>query len=93
MANIPKIPNNFVIFGAIAAAALVVPGVVGALTFQEAYATHNDRHLSQAIGEVEQRARGGLAAVNANVQANVGVNVEDTQIAACVIVSECDPRN
>lgn len=55
-----KIPNKLVIFGAIAAAALAVPSVLGALTFQEAYATHNDRHLNQAIGQVEQNARGGL---------------------------------
>jgi hypothetical protein len=85
MANIP---NRLVIFGAVAAAALVVPGALGALTFQEAYANHQN----QAIDRVEQTARGAIAA-NVNVGANVAANVEDNQVAACVLVNDCEPEN
>lgn len=85
MANIPKIPNNFVIFGAIAAAALVIPGTLGPLLFQEAQA---QRGQDQAIGRVQQTAEGVVAA-NVNVGANVAVDVSENNVAACVIVSEC----
>lgn len=80
MANIPKIPNNFVIFGAIAAAALVIPGTLGPLLFQEAQAD-----LDLAQDRVEQTAEGVVAA---NVNAQVGVEVSDNQVAVCV-VAEC----
>ena len=80
-----KVPNKLVIFGAIAAAALVVPGVLAPLMFDEAYAHHRDVH--QEVGP--QRAVGVVAAnVGANV--NADVNVEDNEVAACVIVGECD---
>jgi hypothetical protein len=80
-----NIPNKLVIFGAVAAAALVVPGVVGALTFQQAYADHQ----TQAIDRVEQNAR-GLVNVQANVQAQVQANVEDNEVAVCAVIAECD---
>lgn len=80
-----KIPNTLVILGAVAAAVLVVPGVLGPLMFEEAYAHHRDVH--QEVGP--QRAVGVVAAnVGANV--NADVNVEDNEVAACVIVGECD---
>ena len=82
-----KVPNTLVLFGAIAAAALVIPGVLGPLGFQQADAA---RDQSQAIERVQQNAAAGVAAVNANVAANVGVNVEDNEVAACAIIAECD---
>jgi hypothetical protein len=86
MANIP---NKLVLFGAVAAAALAVPSLLSPLMFEQAYANHR----SQAIEEVDQVAVGGLAAVNANIGANANVEVEDNQVAACVIVDRCDPQN
>jgi hypothetical protein len=82
-----KVPKKLLIFGAVFAAALVIPGVLGPLGFQQAEAA---RDQSQAIDRVEQNAAAGVAAVNANVAANVGVNVEDNEVAACAIIAECD---
>ena len=81
-----KLQNTLVIFGAITAAALVVPGLLGPLALQEAQAQR------QAIDSV-QRAVGGLVAANVGVNANVAVDVSDNQVAACVIVEDCRPRN
>lgn len=80
-----KISNKLLLFGAVTAAALVVPGVLGSLVFQEAQAQSG---VEQAIDQVGTAT--GAIAVNANVGANVGVNVEDNEVAACVIVGECD---
>jgi hypothetical protein len=66
-----KIPNKFVIFGAVAAAALVVPGVLGPLMFQEAHAAHREGHervgAEQSIGQAI-----GAGVVNAQVGVQVG---------------------
>ena len=80
-----KLSNKFVLFGVVAAAALAVPGVLGPLMFEEAYAHHRDVH--QEVGP--QRAVGVVAAnVGANV--NADVNVEDNEVAACVLTGECN---
>ena len=84
-----NIPNKFVLLGAVAAAALAVPSLLSPLMFEQAYADHR----SQAIGNVDQTAVGGLAAVNANLGVNANVEVEDNQVAACVIVNECNPQH
>jgi len=79
-----KIPNKLVIFGAVAAAALVVPGVLGPLMFQEAYADHRTGHRQTGI----QNAAGVVAA-NVGVQAQVGL--ENNDIANCLVVTgECE---
>ena len=77
-----KIPNKLVLFGAIAAAALVVPGVLGPLMFQEAEATHRQGHSDNSQNAVN---RAGDTLVN--VQANVQANVND--VTACIIVEDC----
>lgn len=75
-----KLPNRFVMLGAIAAAALAVPGLLGPLTFEQAYAQSNEQS-ARAL----QVAQGGL--VNANVAVPANVNVQDVNVAvvACVI--------
>jgi hypothetical protein len=80
-----KIPNKLVIFGAVAAAALAVPGVLGPLMFEEAYAHHRDVHQ-----EVGPQNAVGVVAANVGANVNADVNVEDNEVAACVIVGECD---
>jgi hypothetical protein len=80
-----KLPNKLVVLGAVAAAVLVVPGVLGPLMFEEAYAHHRDVH--QEVGD--QRAVGVVAAnVGANVNADVAI--EENEVTACVLVGECD---
>ena len=74
-----KIQNKFVIFGAIAAAALAVPGVLGPLTFEEAYATHNEQS-----NRASQEARNNVLNVQAIVQANVDVR----DVNVCVITQD-----
>ena len=76
-----KIPNKLVIFGAVAAAALVVPGVLGPLAFQEAEAARDQRN------EATQTARENLVNVQAQVQANVDADVRNNNV--CVIVETC----
>lgn len=77
-----KLQNRFVVFGAIAAAALAVPGVLGPLTFEEAYAQ-------------EARANNKATANLVNVQAAVAVNdvVEDSlnnnDVTVCVAANNC----
>lgn len=79
-----KIPNKLVIFGAVAAAALAVPGVLGPLMFEEAYANHRDTH--QNVGP--QTAVGVVAAnVGANIAADVAI--ENNDVTACVLTGEC----
>jgi hypothetical protein len=76
-----KSPNRLLIFGAVAAAALVVPGLLGGpLGFQQA-----DAAKDQRIDAV-QTAEGVVAA---NVNANVGVDVSNNEVTACVIVKNC----
>jgi hypothetical protein len=77
MVNLPK---KFVIFGAVAVAALVVPGLAGPLMFEEAYAVSN-REQSQ---NANQNADDNVL----NVQAVVQANVQDVNV--CVIVEDCD---
>ena len=79
-----NIPNKFVIFGAVAAAALAVPGLVGPLMFDEAYAA--DDQSNNAI----QKAKGNV--INAQVALGANVAVEDTNVAACIVVSTCNPQ-
>ena len=76
-----KIQNKFVIFGAIAAAALAVPGLLGPLMFQEAEAARDQRNTA-----IQNAA--GLVALNANVQANV--DVSKNAVAVCVITEDCE---
>lgn len=78
-----KIPNKFVLFGAVAVAALVVPGLGGPLMFDQAYAQASDRE--QSI-HATQTATENL--VNAQVALGVNANVEDVNV--CVIVDDCD---
>ena len=78
-----NIPNKFVIFGAAAAAALVVPGVLGPL-FQEAAAAPDQSNRGT------QNAIAGIAALNLGVQANANVEVEDNEVAACAVIAACD---
>ena len=84
-----KIPNKLVIFGAVAAAALAVPGVLGPLMFEEAYADHRGRDVNQETGP---QFATGVVALNAAANANdvVDVKVQDNEVAACVIVGDCD---
>jgi predicted small lipoprotein YifL len=76
-----KIPNKLVIFGAVAAAALVGPGLAGPLMFDEAYAQASPREQSN---RASQTADDTLI----NVQAAVQANIDDVNV--CVIVEECD---
>ncbi len=82
-----KISSKFVLFGAVAAAVLVIPAMLGPIMLQEAQAARQD----QAIESVQQHARGAIAA-NVNVGANVAANVEDNNVAACVLVGTCNPN-
>jgi hypothetical protein len=77
-----KLPNKLVLFGAIAAAALVIPGTLGPLAFQEAEATHRQGHNDNSQ-EAVNRAGDTLVNVQANVQANVN------DVTACIIVENC----
>lgn len=72
-----KISNKLVIFGAVAVAALVVPGLAGPLMFDEAYATHNEQS-----NNANQQAKNNLV----NVQAAVQANLDDLQV--CVITAD-----
>jgi hypothetical protein len=74
-----KRPNKLLLLGVVAAAALVVPGVLGPLALQEAYADHNQSN--RAV----QNAAAGVLAANVNVQANA--DVSDVNI--CVIARTC----
>jgi hypothetical protein len=76
-----KIPNKLVVFGAVAAAALVIPGMLGPLVFQEAEARHNEQ--SQ---EAINRAGNTLVNVQANVQANVN------DVTVCLVTGTCEPE-
>ena len=75
--------NKFVLFGAIAAAALVVPGVLGPLVFEEAYAQDRGPRNEQSANAL-QNAHG---LVNAQVAVPANVNVQDVDVAvtACVL--------
>jgi predicted polyphosphate/ATP-dependent NAD kinase len=77
MANIP---NKLVIFGAVAVAALVVPGLVGPLMFDEAYAATEKEQSNSA----SQTAKDTVVNVQAAVQANV--DVQDVNV--CVITQD-----
>ena len=73
-----KIQNKLVIFGAIAAAALVIPGLLGPLGFQQADAARDTRQDATALAR-------GVVAVAANVQADVDVDNNNV----CVIAETC----
>jgi uncharacterized membrane protein len=67
-----KTPKNLVIFGAVAAAALVIPGMLGPLIFQQAEAQRTvgaDQSIKQAIGEGVINAQVGVQVGNVCVQA------------------------
>ena len=84
-----KIPNKFVLFGAIAAAALVVPTVLGSLVLQEAAAAPNQNNKGT------QTAQDNVVNAQVGVQANanIPVRVDDNQIAVCVIAEDCSQRD
>jgi hypothetical protein len=81
-----KVPNKLVIFGAVAAAALAVPGVLSPLMFEEAYAHHRDVHQ-----ETGQQRAVGVVALNAAVNANDVVDINRNDVTACVLVDQCTP--
>jgi hypothetical protein len=78
-----KIPNKLVIFGAVAAAALAVPGVLGPLMFEEAHAARDNNNEQSA--EALNRAGDSLVNVQAAVGANV--NAQDVSVTACILAS------
>lgn len=75
-----KIPNKLVLFGAVAAAALVVPGLLGPLMFEDAYAQRDREQSARAFQNAQ-----GLVNAQVAVPANVDVDVEDVAVVACVI--------
>ena len=70
------VSNKFLIVGAVAAAVLVVPGVLGPLMFEDAYAAKENRQVG-----LQQAA--GVVAANVGVQAQV----ENNDIANCLVVT------
>jgi hypothetical protein len=70
------VSNKFLIVGAVAAAALVVPGLVGPLMFGEAYAEQSNN--------ANQKAKENVLNVQAVVQANVDVR----DVNVCVITQD-----
>ncbi len=79
-----KIPNKFVLFGAVAIAALAVPGLLGPMAAQHAYAEHQT--AAHQSNEATQTAEKNLVNVQAAVQANADVDVND--VTVCVL-AEC----
>jgi hypothetical protein len=77
-----NLPNKFVIFGAVAVAALAVPGLVGPLMFEEAYAIAEKSQSNRASQQAEDNV--------VNVQAAVQANADVRDINVCVLTSECD---
>ncbi len=77
--DMTRISSKFVILGAIAAAALVIPGMLGPLGFQEAQAAKDQSN--NAINT----ATAGVLAANVNVQANADVS----DVNVCVIARTC----
>jgi hypothetical protein len=75
-----KLPNKLVIFGAVAVAALVVPGLVGPLLFDEAYAATEKEQSNRAV----QTARDNVV----NAQIAVGANVDVQDVNVCVITQD-----
>ena len=76
--------NKLMLFGAMAAAALVVPGVLGPLMFDEAYAQQQRNEQSaRAIQNAE-----GVIVAQVAVPANVNVQAND--VTACIIVEDCE---
>jgi hypothetical protein len=75
-----KLPNKLVIFGAVAALALAIPGMLGPAAFQQANAA--SENANRAIQNTQ-----GVIAVGVGVQANVPVEVENNNI--CVIADTC----
>jgi hypothetical protein len=73
-----KIPNKLLILGAVAAAALVVPGVLGPLVLEEAYA-QTARASNRATDNV------------VNVQAAVAVQdaLNENDVTVCIIADTC----
>ncbi len=83
-----KLSNKFILFGAIAAAVVVVPGVLGPLGFQEAAAAPNQSNRGT------QTAQDNVVNAQVGVQANanIPVRVQDNQVAICVIAEDCSQR-
>jgi hypothetical protein len=77
-----NIPNKFVIFGVVAAAALTVPGVLSPLMFEDAYAARDTEQSSNAIQNAQ-----GLVVAQVAVPANVDVDVDDVAVVACVVAT------
>ena len=73
------VSNKFLIVGAVAAAALVVPGLVGPLMFGEAYAIGDKSQSNHA----SQQAQDNVV----NVQAAVEANINDLNV--CVLADTC----
>jgi hypothetical protein len=77
-----KVPNKLVIFGAVAAAALLVPGMLSPFMLQEAQAEHRETHQDRF--EATNQARDSLVNVQAAVNAKVDADVENNNV--CVVV-------
>jgi hypothetical protein len=82
-----KIPNKLVIFGAVAAAALVVPGMLSPFMLQEAQAEHRETHQDRQT--VTQFARDNVVNVQAGVNAKVDADVENNNVCV-VVVASCE---
>ena len=76
-----KVPNKLVVFGVVAAAALAVPGVLGPLMFDQAYAARDNTN------KCNNNAQGVTIGVCANV------SVEDIPVCAQVNAIASDNLN
>jgi predicted small lipoprotein YifL len=74
------VSNKFLIIGAVAVAALVVPGLGGPLMFGEAYAVSDKEQSNRANQNADDNVL--------NVQAVVQANVQDVNV--CVIARDCN---
>ena len=72
-----NIPSKFVIFGAVAAAALVVPGILGPLVFNEAYAEANANNRATAN------------VVNVQAAAAIDRALNNNDVTVCVVANSC----
>jgi hypothetical protein len=80
------IPNKLVLFGAIAAAALVVPATLGPLMFQDAEAAKDTRVVG---GDQSTQAADQEGVVNAQVGVNANVQTGDICVQALASDSRC----
>ena len=79
------IPNKLVLFGAIAAAALVVPETLGPLMFQDAEAAKT----RVVGGDQSNQAADQEGVVNAQVGVNANVQTGDICVQALASDSRC----